>query len=622
MDVNIDFLKCFRNSAVNREAVWNIWEKSIKFRQVPWYSSIERAIAAYYEDFDSNKRDPGPELCTLLKECPSVSNTPDKRWLLFSTALDAEREDWRENQITNYPPFITCKALSDAFPGEPFRPLRNQSMFDKAATTGATPLVQHLLGIVVDILAHLGPKDTERNKLDVEMGVALQHATDSLRIEAMEAILEKFHSLATDQRIRHMVRLNAARDQRSPYLTELDTALVANGDINRPPPRTDSEIEKRRTDKDTLKAFDTLLRTNPQLASESTYEQAIRPGSSLIFEHLVVSYIDDTEEKLPNSRNLRGYLRNVESAQYLLEHGNQLMWDIYCQKVLGDQKGWIVDDDDSDAGLLLRSAVRHGKVYAVRWILKQCPILAVLQVKDEYPLQALPIDKDDGTCREIRNLLLPTMLRMGKMYIIRKILDLSNVHVNEITLPLSQFNAQQFNFLDFISGLTGRGEGGTTETSRLQCLRFERVLKSVDFPDLNGQLGSSVVDDVRKDHREVEDVLHWLSNEKGVEEIINLKVPDRLHSPHKDYMVRHFVQKYKVETLDWRKLDLYLVDYDEDWKPLPHRWAASLQKLTLYSSGNTAVHDHWMSHLRLLKNLRQVDIYVVEESDLVSLNEA
>ena len=180
--------------------------------------------------------------------------------------------------------------------------------------------------------------------------------------------------------------------------------------------------------------------------------------------------------------------------------------------------------------------------------------------------------------------------------------------MDEITLPLSQFNAQQFNFSDFISGLTGNGMTEPTKASQLQCLKFERVLKSVDFPDLNGQFGASVVDDVRKDHHEVEVVLNWLSDEKKVKEIINLKVPDRLHSPHKDSIVRSFVQKYKVETLDWRKLDLYLVDHDEAWAPLPHHWAASLQKLTLYSSGNPAVHDHWMSQLRQLGSVRCADV--------------
>jgi hypothetical protein len=172
---------------------------------------------------------------------------------------------------------------------------------------------------------------------------------------------------------------------------------------------------------------------------------------------------------------------------------------------------------------------------------------------------------------------------------------------------LSQFDAQQFSFLDYISSLTSTGVDGATKVSHLRCLKFERVLKSVDFPDLNSQFAASIVDDVRKDHQEVEVVLNWLSKVKNVEEIINLKVPDRLHSPHKDSVIRRFVQKYKVEKLDWRKLDLYLVDHDEDWVPLPHRWAASLQKLTLYASGNTAVHDHWMSQLQKLKNVRCIN---------------
>ena len=186
--------------------------------------------------------------------------------------------------------------------------------------------------------------------------------------------------------------------------------------------------------------------------------------------------------------------------------------------------------------------------------------------------------------------------------------------VNEITLPLSQFNSRDFSFLDYVSGLTSTSESGLSST--LQCLQFEKVLKSVDFPDLNSPTAIGLVDDIRKDHREIEVILDWLYEKKGVREIINLKVPDRLYSPHQASIVRRFVKQFKVENLDWRRLDLHLTQYDDDWNPLPPDWAASLKRLSLYSSGDSSVHDHWLSELGKLnaQGLQAVDIMVVEVS--------
>jgi hypothetical protein len=430
MAVNVDFLRCFEGAPVGRETIWTSWEEHLKSTSTQWFSSIESAIETYYNDH--NRQNPEAELCALFRGYTSTNYTANKRWRIFSTALDNLEEEWGDNPMANdvsdSSSFVICRALSDAFPKEPFQPNRNRngsksgpSPFTKAAGIGATIIVQHMLHSVVNILKEPEQTDVEGNNLKKEIGVALQNATDNGKIGAMKAILEILPSLATKQSIVNMVRLDSSRGQRSPPNIRHEIGAHANGHINHPS-STDSETAK---DTYTLQAFDLLLKKNPQLASYETYQQTVKLGSLLIFEHLVVSYANDTVKALPNAQILRKYLQSEEAAQYLIEHGSQLMWDIYCKEVSEVEKSCKVEDDNSTGCILLREAVRHRKVYAVSWILEQCPGLSVLQAKDEYALQALPVDNGDGTYEQIRNLLLPAMLRKEEMYAIRKILDLS-----------------------------------------------------------------------------------------------------------------------------------------------------------------------------------------------------
>lgn len=119
---------------------------------------------------------------------------------------------------------------------------------------------------------------------------------------------------------------------------------------------------------------------------------------------------------------------------------------------------------------------------------------------------------------------------------------------------------------------------------KLKAIKFEKVLRYADFPDLISTFPCTL-DDYRKDYDEVHDVLRWL-NAKGVEEIVEVKVLDRLNTPHDDNVVKYCVQEFKVRTLDWRKLDLCLADLD------PQK---TLKTLHLYTSGNMAVIHNWLA---------------------------
>ncbi len=90
-----------------------------------------------------------------------------------------------------------------------------------------------------------------------------------------------------------------------------------------------------------------------------------------------------------------------------------------------------------------------------------------------------------------------------------------------------------------------------------------------------------------REHTEVFKVLKWLYD-KGVKSIIKLKVPDRLVNPHNDLRMARQVERFKVEILDWKVLDLSISIFSVDVK-------GRIKELHLYSSGNRAVISHWFS---------------------------
>jgi hypothetical protein len=137
-----------------------------------------------------------------------------------------------------------------------------------------------------------------------------------------------------------------------------------------------------------------------------------------------------------------------------------------------------------------------------------------------------------------------------------------------------------------------------------QPLNFESILRYADFPDLNRC--KATMEEYRKDFDEIQRVLRWLKK-KEVDQIVKLKVLDRLRAPHTDEIIAESVNDFKIETLNWRKLDMYLANLDK----APKADSPYLKKLYLYSSGNQAVIDHWMSGKGKggLRDLLQVRAY-------------
>ncbi|KAK1254166.1 hypothetical protein MKX08_008161 [Trichoderma sp. CBMAI-0020] len=93
-------------------------------------------------------------------------------------------------------------------------------------------------------------------------------------------------------------------------------------------------------------------------------------------------------------------------------------------------------------------------------------------------------------------------------------------------------------------------------------------------------------DNVQSEHFEVFQALDWLRR-KGVKEIIELVIPDRLVNPHNEIGIGQYVERLKVEVLDWRFLDMSI--------SILNTGKDRIRELHLYTSGKRSAIMHWLS---------------------------
>lgn len=169
--------------------------------------------------------------------------------------------------------------------------------------------------------------------------------------------------------------------------------------------------------------------------------------------------------------------------------------------------------------------------------------------------------------------------------------------VRELCFDISRFNSKKYRVSDFVHSLIHHSE---TET----LLSYEETIRYAEFPalDLEGDEKEAYVDNMYLPirHTEVFDALDWLRDQKGVQRIVELKVPDRLINAHDEARIAEFVAKFEVEYLDWRCLDLSLsvlgsAIIGDDAKATNKRQTNDkIKELHLYSSGRRAAIDHWL----------------------------
>jgi len=140
---------------------------------------------------------------------------------------------------------------------------------------------------------------------------------------------------------------------------------------------------------------------------------------------------------------------------------------------------------------------------------------------------------------------------------------------------MSDFNQSSHDFKRFVEQLT-KGHAPSD-------LYFEETLFYVYLPDMNTFKKSCPHDGVR-------DLFTWLSEEKKVETIKNLNIPDNTTCPMSDELVEEAViNRFQIEKFDWRKLDINIDILTKS------EHASKFTDITLYSSGNWSVLYHWAS---------------------------
>lgn len=161
---------------------------------------------------------------------------------------------------------------------------------------------------------------------------------------------------------------------------------------------------------------------------------------------------------------------------------------------------------------------------------------------------------------------------------------------------MSGINSASYRVSDFVNAFI-------QQSKRQTLISYEQTLRYAEFPSLDMLLEErenfKENSHLQRDHDEVFRILDWLDS-RGVHTILELKVPDRLVNPHDDKRMAGFVDRLKVETLDWKVLDMSISVLEQGTRD-------RIKQLHLYSSGNSAVISHWFSEdgIPSLKNISQ-----------------
>jgi hypothetical protein len=136
---------------------------------------------------------------------------------------------------------------------------------------------------------------------------------------------------------------------------------------------------------------------------------------------------------------------------------------------------------------------------------------------------------------------------------------------------------------DFLGPSAQRGDFARfvkTFCNPIEGIEFEQTLASVELPDMSMALNQSF-------DSEIIQMFNALKTIFKVDKIVSLTAWDNPLHPLPDYKIAIIVDAFKVEELKWCKQDF-------DLDVLRPR-AASLRRLSLFSSGNWGTLYHWTS---------------------------
>lgn len=168
------------------------------------------------------------------------------------------------------------------------------------------------------------------------------------------------------------------------------------------------------------------------------------------------------------------------------------------------------------------------------------------------------------------------------------ILDL----VCELCFDLSRLGSKHHPISNLIQSLV------SNEDDEHNLLSYEQTIRYFEFPslDLKVEDKEAFGDNVKSEHFEVFQTLDWLRT-KGVKEILEVVIRDRLVNPHNEIGIGLYVEKFKVEVLDWRFLDMSV--------SILKKSKERIRELHLYASGKRSAIMHWLSEdgVRSLTNV-------------------
>ncbi|KAL6697342.1 hypothetical protein J3F84DRAFT_368680 [Trichoderma pleuroticola] len=259
---------------------------------------------------------------------------------------------------------------------------------------------------------------------------------------------------------------------------------------------------------------------------------------------------------------------------------------------------------------LLHLAVLHQNAEFVEMLLCEYPDSVANQSDGHYPLwynnsrsATLTDSLEKETNQVIRDKIVTAMIKskaVDKMQELLRIFQQSNETVQELCFDLSKFNSKTYPLSKFVHSLIHHQDNP-------KLLSYERTIKYAEFPTLESRT-ETFGDTIDNGHKEVFQILDWLRS-KNVQEIIDLKVPDRLVNPHNEVKIGQYVADFKVEVLNWRFLDMSItILKDEETK-------RRIRELYLYSSGKRAVVNHWLSAegVPSLSNLARLEVSIIQE---------
>ncbi|KAL6836668.1 hypothetical protein J3E69DRAFT_361932 [Trichoderma sp. SZMC 28015] len=447
-------------------------------------------------------------------------------------------------------------------------------------------------GLIVKAMCYRHPK------------IAFQPCPDNHDIGG-KSFLPSAFQLAAEKRSEHILQI--ILDE---VLAAFEQEYISFFESKSQPQQTQQIIceAKKAAEENMVEVVELLLKNSASLPHDieskvmSIIDILVGKNSALLnqrtWKTVVTTPLPNFAHRLLKSRD-SGYLTEAH-AIFAAEKGTVSMWQMFPEQV---RRASVSAQDFG----LLRKLILSRRVDMAKAIfeLDAAFIDACLEAEGyEILLQHLKgikkgsaIEDLKGIYGTIRNLLICSMIRSRNLSVqdMRDILQRLEMEAHETSLNFSQFKSDtnNGNFTNYVQGL---------KTMKTDAFRFEMVLKYVAFPELTNLEPFMGTGDVTKDHREVMDVFEFLTS-RGVQQILNLSVKDRLYCPHTDEDVAAYVNTFGVRVLKWKKLDIYLKDLD----------ATTIEELYLYSSGNRSVHDHWLSQLPRFQQLKKLNVYIVKD---------